>query len=246
MLEQIILGTVQGIVEWLPISSEGVVVLLAKNFFGQTSLELLIKKALFLHLGTFLAALIYFRKEVFFLLKDRKLLNFLIISTLISGLLGYGLVKIFLEIPAKTVILIIGLLLLLTAGFQLKTKKQEYKERKDLTFRDGILLGLVQGLAALPGLSRSGLTVSTLLIRRFKSSEALTLSFLMSLPIVLGGNIILNFNQFAFSPENLLGLLFSFIFGFLTIGLLLKLAEKINFGYFVLIFALLIIVSVLI
>ena len=246
MLEQIILGTIQGIVEWLPISSEGVVVLLAKNFFGQTSLELLIKKALFLHLGTFLAALIYFRKEVFSLLKDKRLLNFLIISALISGLLGYGLVKIFLEIPAKAVILIIGLLLLLTAGFQLKIKKQEYKERKDLTFRDGILLGLIQGLAALPGLSRSGLTVSALLIRRFKSSEALTLSFLMSLPIVLGGNIILNFNQFAFNLENFLGLLFSFVFGFLTIGLLLKLAEKINFGYFVLIFALLIIVSVLI
>jgi len=69
---------------------------------------------------------------------------------------------------------------------------------------------------------------------------------LMSLPIVLGGNIIFNFQRLMFSPEMALGLVFSFIFGILTIDLLLKLAKKINFGYFVLFFGILVIVSIFI
>ena len=68
----------------------------------------------------------------------------------------------------------------------------------------------------------------------------------MSLPIVLAGNIILNFNDLIFSNELIWGLIFSFIFGLLTIDLLLKIAKRINFGYFVLIFGLLVLVSVFI
>ena len=92
---------------------------------------------------------------------------------------------------------------------------------------DGVLLGVAQGLAALPGLSRSGLTVSVLLLRKFDGATALKLSFLVSLPIVLFGNLFLNLNDFAFSAEALVGLFFSFLFGILTIDLLLKAAKKI-------------------
>lgn len=246
MFEQIIMGIIQGIAEWLPISSEGLIILIKSSFFSGGGIENMVKQALFLHLGTFFAALIYFRKEIISLiqLKSRKLLVFLVTATLISGLLGYGLLNLLANLPARTITLVIGLLLLLTAGFQLKAKKGEYKERNDLTVGDGILLGLVQGASVLPGLSRSGLTVSTLLLRKFKSSEALTLSFLMSLPVVLGGNIVLNLDKFVLSSELVWGLIFSFIFGFLTIDLLLKLSKKINFGYFVLFFGLIVIASV--
>jgi len=96
----------------------------------------------------------------------------------------------------------------------------------------------------LPGLCRSGFTVSALLLRLFDVQDALKLSFFMSLPIVLAGNIILNFNDLIFSNELIWGLIFSFIFGLLTIDLLLKIAKRINFGYFVLIFGLLLLGSV--
>jgi undecaprenyl-diphosphatase len=99
-------------------------------------------------------------------------------------------------------------------------------------------------LAVLPGLSRSGLTISALLLRKFDNASALKLSFLMSLPVVLGGNIVLNFKYFTFSTELLLGLIFSFIFGLLTISLLLKIARKVNFGWFVLIFGVVMIISI--
>ena len=263
MFEQIILGAVQGIFEWLPVSSEGIIVLIQKNFFkSEADLEIIIKYALFLHLGTFLAALIYFYKDVLKLIKalfnfksanskTREMLKFLIISSLISGFFGFILMKVFtgieeqLSLSTKIITLTIGLLLLITGWLQIKAKNSTNKEIKKIENKDSILLGFVQALAALPGLSRSGLTVSALLLRKFNSASALKLSFLMSLPMVLGGNIILNFNSVNFSFNSFLGLLFSFIFGLLTIGLLLKIAKKINFGYFVLVFGGLVIISLL-
>ena len=251
MLEQIILGIVQGIVEWLPVSSEGVLILIRTNFFPiEQGLEKTIREVLFLHLGTFLAALLYFRKDVWKVWENKKLFNFLLITTLISGILGYSLLKLFINLEedlvlsSKIITLIIGLLLLITAYLQIKVNKRGDREIKDLNNKDSWLLGLMQGLSALPGLSRSGLTVSTLLLRKFNSHDALKLSFLMSLPIVLAGNIVLNLNSFSFSLELFVGLIFSFVFGLLTINLLLKIAKKINLGYFVLFFAVLVIASV--
>jgi undecaprenyl-diphosphatase len=256
MLESIILGTLQGITEWLPISSEGIIVLV-KNYFFQSSLLDLIKFALFLHLGTFFAALIYFWKDVKKLIltlfnkeNEVKELKFLIIATVVSGILGL-IILYFIELfennlTGNIVNLIIGIMLIITGILQLKVKKSKLRSKKDLKVKDGLILGVLQSLAIIPGLSRSGLTVSVLLLSKFREEDALKLSFLMSLPIVLGANIILNFNGLLFSLENLIALLFSFIFGILTIHLLLKLAKKINFGYFALIFGLIVLLAVLI
>ncbi len=261
MLEQIILGIIQGVTEWLPVSSEGMIVLISKKFFSQElATETIIRQALFLHLGTFLAALIYFRKDVWSLTKaffnyqsadldTQKIFKFLIIATLISGFLGLVLVKVltsleeYLALSSKIIILIIGLSLLITGLLQIRARQSGHKKAGQLTNKDGWLLGFVQGLAALPGFSRSGLTVSAFLLRNFDKFDSLKLSFLMSLPIVLVGNIILNLSSQTFSLELIWGLVFSFIFGLLTINLLLKLARKINFGYFVLLFSILVLIS---
>lgn len=260
MVESIILGIVQGIAEWLPISSEGVLVLLKVNLF-QSSLRLvdLINYALFLHLGTFLAALVYFRKEVkrlFLILfsyfktkkENQRLINFYLLVTLISGLVGLIILKSLEqvdEINGRSLNILIGLALMVTAFLQFK-KKSGLKETKDLKTLDGVILGFLQGLAIIPGLSRSGLTVSGLLLRKFNDQTALKLSFIMSLPVVLGANIILNFKYLVFSIQNVIGLFFSFLFGILTIHLLLKLSQKINFTWFVLIFGFLVLISALV
>ena len=254
MIESVILGIVQGIAEWLPISSEGILVLLQVNVF-KTALNLtnLINYALFLHLGTFFAALIYFRKEVKDLFKNllnykntqrKKVLNFYIISTIITGIVGGFLLitlKYFEILSPKWIMLIIGLALLVTALLQFKKKAEKYyKKENDLKATDSIVLGILQGLSIIPGLSRSGLTVSGLLIRKFSDTTALKLSFIMSLPVVLAGNILLNLDKFVLSAENFLGLLFSFIFGILTIHVLLKISQKVNFAWFVLVFGLIV------
>lgn len=265
IIQQIIVGVLQGIFEWLPISSSGFIALVFSNIFSITDIDFILQNALMLHLGTFFAALIYFRKDVAKLFlslfnyrkvdsksSNKKVLNFLIIATVISGAIGFGILKLIqsyenkLLVTGKTITLVIAALLLITSLLQLKPKNKGVKKERDLKFSDGILLGLFQGVAVLPGLSRSGMTVSGLLLRKFDDTSSLRLSFLMSLPIVLGANIFLNINNFIFTPTAIYGLIASFVFGILTIAGLMKFSKKINFGWFVLIFAVLMGISVLI
>lgn len=261
-----VLGAIQGLAEWLPVSSEGLIFLIKTNFFpsGESAIDI-VRLALFLHLGTFLAALIYFRRDVWRLLKalfaykkavetDRKIISFLIISTGLSAVLAFiflkGIEGISTDVSGISgyVNLVVAGLLLITAVLQIKIRRQKEFGRieGDLKKQDGVFLGIVQGLAVLPGLSRSGLTVSALLLSEFKDETALKLSFLMSLPIVFLGNIILNVGNLYINSHSLMALLFSFVTGFLTIGLFLKIARKVNFGYFILGFALLMAISVFI
>ncbi len=260
MIQGILLGTIQGITEWLPVSSEGLIVLAKFQLFGGKDIEDMIHLALFLHLGTFLAALIYFRKEVFTLLnsafqytrstqEQKAMIRFLLVATLISGIVGFILLQTLihledsLAVPGKVITMLIGFLLLITAGFQLTKRKSSWKGPQDTTLTDGLILGIVQGFSVLPGLSRSGLTISALLLRKFDDTHALTLSFLMSLPVVLGGNILLNFGNPLINETTLWGCLFAFLFGLATIHLLLSLSKKMNFAYFVFFIGLLMIVS---
>ncbi|MCD4694001.1 undecaprenyl-diphosphate phosphatase [bacterium] len=263
MYESIILGSIQGVAEWLPVSSEGLIFLVKSNFFPDGGgINEIVKLALFLHFGTFLAALIYFYKDIFRLIKtlfnynkskseDKKIFNFLFVTTIISASLGFLIYYFSAKISqdyltAQSFTLVVGVLLLVTAYLQFKTKNitDNLRGYDNINYKDKIILGLAQSFAAFPGLSRSGLTVSALLLLKFKEGEALKLSFLMSLPIVLGGNIILNLDKFVLNKFNFLALLFSFLLGFLTIDLLLKIAKKINFAWFVLGFGLLTILSV--
>ena len=266
MFESFVLGIVQGVVEWLPLSSEGTTVAVKSLLFpGDEPLFSLIKLSLFLHLGTFLAAFIYFRKDVIVILKtllspkkstleNREVLKFLIISTLISGALGFILItslnqfEKYLTAGSTYINLFIALMLAFTAYLQIKSKKTNIETTKEIKLSDGVILGLAQGFAAIPGLSRSGLTVSGLLLRNFNKVQALKLSFLMSLPIVLAGNIVLNADMFkaGISLNTATALVASFVAGFLTIDLLLKVAKKVNFAYFTLGFSILIVLATLI
>lgn len=255
MVEYIVLGIIQGIAEWIPVSSEGMIILMREVFFPGDSILSSVSIALFLHLGTFLSALVYFWKDVKEIIRnllnwkeasseDRNLIIFLFIATLVSGLLG--LVLLFalgsfeekLQMAGGFAMGLVGILLLITGVLQL-VAKESAGDKTLPNKKDSLLLGIVQGFAALPGLSRSGLTVSALLLRKYSKEEALRLSFLLSLPIVLGGNIVLNLSGFEVNPEKLVGLLFSFIFGLATIHGLILLARKVNFGWFVMIFGIL-------
>ena len=150
----------------------------------------------------------------------------------------------FIKLGTASLNLFVGFLLLITGILQLKKNKIALRNFLNINFVDSFILGIVQAFSVLPGLSRSGLTVSTLLLRKFNDEESLKLSFLMSLPIVFFGNLFLNFRSFYFSPEILWGVLFAFLFGILTIHYFLKLAKKINFGYFALVFGVLMVASV--
>lgn len=253
-MESIVSGVVQGVTEWLPVSSEGILVLIKANFFNK-SFEIgeAIQYALFLHLGTFFSALIYFRKEVIRLIKElfcyrslreerKNLLWFYFLVTAISGIVALAVLKALeslagsFKVTGQIVTFGIGVLLLFTSFLQFKASTGTRTE-KEVKKADGIFLGLIQGFSILPGLSRSGLTVAGLLLRKFQDTDSLKLSFIMSLPVVLGGNLLLNLEKMAISFESLIGFMLSFLMGILTIHFLLKLAKKVRFAWFVLIFA---------
>lgn len=264
MFKAFILGAIQGIAEWIPVSSEGSIVLAQLYLFKETNVTEALDMALFLHIGTLLAALVYFRKDILHLIQalfaykkqdfeTQALLKFLIITTIISGALGYILLQLIdhytslFEVTGKVATIGISIALFVTATLLLLKKKEGvYRAEKELGFRDSLYLGLMQAFAVVPGISRSGSTVALLLLRKFKEETALRLSFLMSIPIVFAGALMLFSEGYGLNREGLIGILSSFIFGLVTIKFLMRIAERINFGKFVLLFAILTLISVFI
>lgn len=246
MLRQFFLGVIQGVAEWLPVSSSGLLVLAQTRLFGQTDLSGMVKFSLFLHAGTFLAAVIYFRREIvdLFQLDKSPLRRFLVIATLVSGGLGFLFFQFLTnlesltKLTAKLISVGIGILLVVTGALQIRTDGGGQRRVNDLNPLDALLFGLAQGLAVLPGFSRSGLTVAVLLFRKIEKYTALKVSFLGGLPIIFAGNILLNVDKFNWDNGYLIGMIIALIFGLLTIHTLLKLAKKVNFGYFVTAFGL--------
>ncbi len=258
MRDYIILGAIQGVVDWLPISSEGVLVLSQMWLFdNQLGLSEMIKVALFLHLGSLFAVIVYFWSDIGKIIKvlfnykksaskDRSLLNFLLISSIFTGTFGLliylsigTIEEDILDLTGQAFMILIGFLLLITSGMQFianKKPKNKIRDIEDLTSKDAAITGLVQSAAVLPGFSRSGSTVSTLLLLKINDVDALKISFFMGLPVILGGNIILNFDKLQGGIPEMAGLMTSFIFGILTIHFLMKIARKLSFAWFTLVF----------
>jgi undecaprenyl-diphosphatase len=254
VFQALLIGLIQGVLEWLPVSSQGQLTVLMIGLFGFTLTEAL-NYAVFLHLGTACAAIVFFRKDIIELLryfptyvkkpnfssKKGALTSFLIVSTLITGFLGYLILILFESSfsasSGEVILAVVGLLLILTGVIQRSAKQ---KGSKSLESKDSFVLGLVQSLSALPGVSRSGTTVSGLLLLGHKSKDALRLSFLMSIPVVLGAQVGLGLIRgFVIDGNALIALLSSFVFGLGTLRTLMGVAEKVRFWKFCLFFGVL-------
>lgn len=234
-IQAIILGLIQGITEWLPVSSKTMVALAGKFLFGMNYQDAL-ATAIFLHTGTLLAAIIYFRNEMVKMVQSlfgkgkRDLLIFLIITTVITGMIGLPLMFIALnfEFPEALFTIFIGVVLVVIA-FLHKNRKEG--SGAELTPKKAVIAGIAQGLAAIPGVSRSGITLAVLLGEKFSLEEALKFSFLMSIPAVFGVELALPLIKggFIISGELILGSIVAAVVGFITIGALLKVAKQKDF-----------------
>lgn len=228
-----ILGVLQGVFEWIPISSEGVVALAAQALDINANP---VDFALFLHLGTLAAALGYYWRDWINVIsfKDRKLTIFLAIATAISLPLGFVMYKLVSRNAVGAGLLIVtGFGLLFTAYFQKKKIVLNLSGAKLAA-----VCGILQGLAVIPGFSRSGSTIFGLSLAKSDPREILKLSYLMSVSAVAASTgYLLLFKVQELSLTLWPAVLFSFLGGLAFLGVLTRLGEKMNFFRFALVFA---------
>lgn len=228
----IFIGIIQGLTEFLPISSSGHIVLFGSMF----ELDNLLLISIVAHIGTLFAVLFCYRKRLFEIvrhpIKDKTILK-LIIAT-IPTIIMVLLFNTFLEdnFSTKTLVwgFIISAILLVVADF----KKES---TKPVTKKSALYMGLAQGLALLPGISRSGSTLTCGLLVGVNKNEALDFSFLMSIPVIIASAVYESFKLFTSQISvNWLGIFIvmitSFIFGIISIKLMLKTIKKNKLYYF--------------
>jgi undecaprenyl-diphosphatase len=239
------LGLLQGLFEWLPVSSQGAVTAIA-NLVLDRDIDEAIALGLWLHLGTSMAAAIAFRAEVLELLREAvrrerprsPRFDFLVLATAVSIVVGLPLVLTLDNLSSRAgsaAMIAVGVAMLFTGAVQLASPRHGTHGEKEIGRGDAVLAGLAQGLATIPGLSRSGLTVAVLLGRGVEREAALRLSFLMSIPAGLGAALIAGFDSnLLTSIEGLVGAFVALAVGLVSIRLLLALARHVNFAAFVL------------
>ncbi|MFA5742501.1 MAG: undecaprenyl-diphosphate phosphatase [Candidatus Paceibacterota bacterium] len=233
MIQYIILGILQGIFEWLPISSEGVVSLVSNIFkLGVNAVDF----SLFLHIGTLLAVGIYFWKDFvdLLLIKDKKFFKFFVLVTIISLAVGFPVYKFARELNiGNGLLFLMGLALIATAFFQKQGRKFNLSDNQL-----AVIVGLLQGFSAIPGLSRSGSTIFGLSLKETDPEKVLKISFIISAPVVFASSayLLLFGDKALFSSGALVSILFSFLVGLASLKILLAWAKKMNFFWFALIF----------
>jgi undecaprenyl-diphosphatase len=185
VIEAIALAVVQGLTEFLPVSSSGHLVV-AQRFLGFEQPP--ISFDIILHLGTLLAVFIYFRKELLSLLKlqNRSLLGFLVIGSLPVAFFGLFLAP-YLEQVFSSLVLV-GLALI-TTGLILLSTYSAGQGKKKINWLDSLFIGFLQALAVIPGVSRSGATIGAGLWRQLSREDAFRFSFLLSIPAILGASL---------------------------------------------------------
>ncbi len=252
MTTAVLLGALQGLTEWLPVSSEGVVAAAYSLLEGE-SLDEAIGYALWLHVGTMPAALVVLRREAAALAREvwerptkpSPLLLFLAVSTVLSMAVGLPLVLALGELSGlvgASAMGIVGVLMLVTGALQVLRARPGDRDRTRLALTDALLAGVAQGLSVLPGFSRSGLTVAALLGRGVDKREALVVSFLMSIPASAAAALYAALSGgFALPTEAVTAAAVAFVIGLAAIRALLAFAQRVNLGLFVVLIGLAII-----
>lgn len=227
-----ILGAVQGFTEFLPVSSSGHLAVVG-SLFGKISSGLTFE--VLLHVATLLAVLYVYRDRIKQL--NLRFLALLVVASIPAGLVGVFLGD-FVE-QAFSSTLLVGFAFLFTGMVLFLVGKLPQGEKKEVGYKEAILIGLAQAVAVLPGISRSGMTIATGLALGLKREEAAAFSFMMSVPVVAGAGLLelkdlLKFNgALTISmPSLLIGFIAAVITGILAIRLVQILLKTDNFNYF--------------
>ena len=233
ILTMIILGIVQGLTEFLPVSSSGHLILL-QDIFGIR--ENVLFNTIVLHFGTLLAVVVFYFKDLLGLFKreNHKTIWLLVVATIPAALLGL-ILNDWIEQYGTTKMLAFTFLTTAIILFVTTIYRKKHQIITPISSKNALLMGLTQCVALLPGISRSGSTIAGGVLSKADPKSVTRFSFFMSIPIILG-SLILECFKVDFSNVNILaiiaGLVVSFISGLLAIKLMMKVAEKCNFKWF--------------
>ncbi|MEO5357225.1 MAG: undecaprenyl-diphosphate phosphatase [Nitrospirae bacterium YQR-1] len=237
----VVLGIVQGVTEFFPVSSTAHLILVPW-FLGWKGVVNSLSFDIALHVGTLIALAVYFFKdwlEMFIIKQKRKLLLFIVVATIPGAVAGKLLDK-FVETTLRTPwviavsLIVVGIVMLITERIGIKVQTIER-----ISLSDAVLIGIAQAFALIPGVSRSGSTISMGLFLGMKRQDAARFSFLLSTPIVAGAALLhgihilkgqsVDFNLPMFAS----GVLASFISGMLAIKFLLSFFKRFSLNWFV-------------
>lgn len=244
-IEALILGLVQGLTEFLPVSSSGHLEI-GKAILGVNAVDNL-RFTVVVHGATVLSTLIVFRKDILALIQG--LLEFKwndstqYVAKIAFSMLPIAIIGLFFkdEVEAifngDNILLLVGFMLLITAAFLAFTFYAKQKE-KEISFRDALIIGVAQTCAILPGISRSGTTIATGLLLGNKKSEVAKFSFLIVLVPIIGENVLSLFKTDISQAGSIdtsvlvIGFLAAFVSGLLACSWMIKLVKKGKLIYF--------------
>lgn len=255
LIQALFLGFIQGITEFLPISSSGHLVIF-QNLFGLREGNLFFDVAV--HFGTLLAILVVLREEVFSLVKGSlcfsvysfrgqkskiddqhktmaRLAGLIVIGLIPTALFGFFLRDV-IELLFNSIVAV-GIMLIITGIILWMTRLsgEGHKDTGAISILDALIIGFVQGLAIAPGISRSGSTIAFALFRRLKKGVAVRFSFLLSIPAILGA-IALEWENPLLQEGELLnviaGTLTAALVGYICLKILIRLVQKGHLYFF--------------
>ena len=234
-LEVLVLSIVQGISEFIPVSSSAHLIIFS-NIINFSNKSLIFDVGL--HLGWLIAILFYFNKELLNIPNDKKLFNLLLIGSIPLILVGYifystGMINSFrnLETIAWTT-LVFGILMYFSDTFKVKKNIE-----KDLSIKNILIIGVLQIFAIIPGVSRAGITITAGRFLNFDRHDSAKISFYLSIPALIGASVLslkdaisedLEFNFLL-----IISIILSFIFSYLTIKYFLIYTKKFSLKFFV-------------
>lgn len=244
IIEAIILGLIQGLTEFLPVSSSGHLEI-AKAIFGDNSVpEESLLFTVMVHFATALSTIIIFKKEIAEILSglfqfkwnEQTVFSLKIIASMIPAVVVGLLFEEQLEALFSGNLLLVGLMLLVTATLLLFADKAKNTD-KDVSFKNAMVIGVSQAIAMLPGISRSGATISTSVLLGIDRTKSARFSFLMVVPLIfgkvakdlLGGDLTMSSSQ---TIPLIAGFITAFVSGLLACKWMIALVKKSKLSYF--------------
>ncbi len=268
LLQSVLMGLIQGLTEFLPVSSSGHLALFKILFNVNTDTGLLFD--VMLHVGTLLAVCIVYYKDIIHLIREfigmvvdciynltvligkrgqgvyrhvihngyRKFVMLVIVSTIPTGILGF--VASDLVTAASEILFVPGICLIITAVllFVCDHVPEGHKKPKQVSYANAFIIGICQGIATLPGISRSGTTITACTLSGFDRKFAVKYSFIMSIPAILGAMVLQlkDIGSAAIDKSQIgiyaIGMLIAAVVGYICIKAMLMIVKKRKFTYF--------------